>query len=157
MYSIGLIVHNLNRWLVIATGLLLVAKTFSGWLSGREWQRSDERLHAAFIGFLDFQFLVGIAIYAFLSPLPAAFFADIPVGMKVPTLRFFMLDHVVSMLIAISIVHAGRTRSMRAPSGRARLRTVAITSGIGLALILGVDTMGRAALWTSDVSSTRHG
>ena len=136
MYTLGLIIHNLNRWLVIATGLLLVAKTIGGWRSGREWQRSDERLYVAFIGFLDFQFLVGIALYAFLSPLPAAFFADIPVGMKVPTLRFFMLDHVVSMLIGIAIIHNGRTRSVRAPGGRARLRIVAVTSAIGLALIL---------------------
>ena len=41
MYSIGLIVHNLNRWLVIATGLLLVAKTL---------QRLAERAGMAALG-----------------------------------------------------------------------------------------------------------
>lgn len=135
-YGGGLFVHNLIRWFVLAGGLALLGVSVAGWMRDARWTRLDERLHAAFVGLVDLQFLAGLLLYAFFSPLPEAFYSDMATGMKVSQLRFFMLDHPVSMFIAISIIHVARTRSTRAAGGRARHRIVAISTGLALAIML---------------------
>jgi hypothetical protein len=90
----------------------------------------------AFVNIISLQFLVGLALYAWLSPLTPAFFADPGIGMKVPTLRFFMLDHPVSMLIAIGILHSWRSRTLRVADGRTRHKQVTISTLIALLIIV---------------------
>ena len=134
-YSLGLAVHNGMRWVVLALGLIVVASTLAGWRRGRDWGTGDERLHSAFVGVVDLQFLAGLLLYAFLSPLPQAFLAELPATMKVPTIRFFMLDHPVSMFIAIAVIHGARHASKRA-SGSRRFRIVSLTTALALAIML---------------------
>jgi hypothetical protein len=134
-YSFGLAVHNGMRWVVLSLGLFVILSTLIGWLRGRAWGAGDERLHSAFVGFVDLQFLAGLILYAFLSPLPQAFFAELPATMKVPTIRFFMLDHPVSMFIAIAIIHGARNASKRA-SGSRRFRIVSLTTALALTIML---------------------
>lgn len=134
-YSLGLAVHNGMRWVVLSLALIVVLNALSGWLRSRNWGTGDERLHSAFVGVVDLQFLAGLILYAFLSPLPQAFLAELPATMKVPTIRFFMLDHPVSMLIAIAVIHGARNASKRA-SGSHRFRIVALSTALALAIML---------------------
>ena len=119
------------------TGAVLITKTSEGWYVGRSWTSTDDRLHAALVHVISLQFLLGLALYAWLSPLTPAFFADPGPGMKVPTLRFFMLDHPVSMLIGIGILHSWRGKTMRVADGRTRHRQVTISTLIALLIIAG--------------------
>lgn len=114
---------------------MLITKTSVGWYAGSRWTSSDDRLHSALVNVTSLQFLVGLALYAWLSPLTPAFFADPGPGMKVPTLRFFMLDHPVSMLIGIGILHAWRSRTLRVADGRTRHRQVTVSTLIVLLII----------------------
>lgn len=134
-YGLGLAVHNAVRWAVLALGLLVLVNTLAGWVIGRDWRTGDERLHAAFVGFVDLQFLAGLTLYAFLSPLPQAFLAELPATMKVPTIRFFMLDHPVSMFMAIAIIHIARNKS-KVANGARRFRIVSLTTALALAIML---------------------
>ena len=68
----------------------------------------------AFVGVVDLQFTLGAWLYLFASPLSHAFFADFGAGMRQPLLRFFGLEHALGMLIAVALIHIGRTRSKRA-------------------------------------------
>ena len=135
MHSAALYLHSYLRWLVLLTGVLLVTKTSAGWYVGRSWTTSDDRLHSALVNIVSLQFLVGLALYAWFSPLTPAFFADPSSGMKVPTLRFFMLDHPVSMLIGIGILHSWRSKTQRVTDGRRRHRQVTISAAIALLII----------------------
>jgi hypothetical protein len=135
-YSFSLLLHNGMRWMVLLLGVLVLLNGFAGWMLRREWHAADERLHSAFAGVLSLQFLIGLILYAFISPLPAAFLTGLPATMKVPTIRFFMLDHPVSMFIGIAIVHGARAKSARAATGRARFRIVALSTALALAIIL---------------------
>ena len=134
-YGLGLAVHNGMRWVVLTLGLLLLLNALAGWVRGRDWRNGDERLHSAFLGFVDLQFLAGLILYAFLSPLPQAFVAELPATMKVPTIRFFMLDHPVAMFIAIAILHVARNKSKSAKGPR-RFRMVSLTTALALGIML---------------------
>jgi hypothetical protein len=135
MYGFTLAAHGIVRWLVLLAGMMVCVRSFIAWRGGRKWIRSDERLHSAFVGCVDLQFSLGVLLYGFLSPLPEAFFADIAGSMKVPTLRFFILDHAVTMLAVVVLIHVGRSRSKRAPTDQRRHRAVWITTAIAFLII----------------------
>ncbi len=133
-YALVLFLHSSVRWLVLATGLLLfLASVASGWRR-RHWDRQAERLHAAFVGIVDAQLLLGLGLYLFLSPLARAFRADVAHAVHDHVLRFFGLEHGVTMLLAVAVVHVGRTRSKRASTPRLRYRRIAVSTATSLAL-----------------------
>lgn len=124
LYTVPLFAHSYLRWVVLALALIVLVRSFAGFLQGREWTKPDERLHGAFVGVVDLQFTLGLWLYLVSSPLSHAFFADVGGGMKQTLLRFFGLEHPVGMLLAVALVHVGRTRSKRAKTARLRHRTV---------------------------------
>ena len=132
MYAAVLFIHSYLRWLVLAAGVALLVAGLRG---ASQSPRSLDRLHSAFLGLLDFQLVLGLWLYFFLSPLAAAARHNLAVAMKEPNLRFFGVEHLVTMLIAIIVAHLGRVRSKR-KTGPARSRSVAITQTVWLLLTL---------------------
>ena len=135
LYVVALFLHSYVRWAVLLAALIVLARSFSGWRGARVWTPLDERLHVALVATTDLQFTLGVAMYLFLSPHAQAFFADPGNGIEVPPLRFFGLEHPVTMLLAVSLVHIGRTRSKKAPSPALRHRRVFTTLLIALLMM----------------------
>ena len=133
MYTLVLFTHSWLRYLVLALGVLMLAVAARGLATRASWSPRDERFHKAFVGSLDLQFTFGALLYVWLSPISSAAFADFGAAMKNPQLRFFGLEHAVTMLIAVGVAHIGRTRSRR-KEGPARHRTVLITQALWLLL-----------------------
>lgn len=132
MYTAVLILHSWLRYAVLALGLLLLALAVRGArASDGGWSARDERVHKAFLSALDTQFLLGVLLYVWLSPIARAALADFGAAMKDAHLRFFGLEHAATMLIAVAIAHAGRVRSRR-KEGRARHRAVLVTQALWL-------------------------
>jgi mono/diheme cytochrome c family protein len=121
---------------VIAFLLVTSARSFSRWLKKADFDPVDERLHAASVGSVDLQFTLGLLLYVVLSPLPGAFFDDVARGMKVGPLRFFGMEHILGMVLATAVIHAGRSRSKRAADASLRHRRVFSWTLVGLVMIL---------------------
>jgi hypothetical protein len=85
---------------------------------------------------MDIQFLIGIILYAFVSPLTKAAFSDFGAAMKNPALRFYAVEHILLMVIALVLVHIGRSKSKKAIAPWKKHRAAAIYYGIALVLIL---------------------
>jgi hypothetical protein len=135
VYALLLIVHSLLRWVVIATGVLAIARPVSRWHSTR-WSRTDSRTGLYFIIALDTQFLVGLLLYLVFSPTLSAAAMNIGAAMGDPTLRFFLVEHAVGMTAAIVLAHVGRARVRNSRDATRRHRRAAIFYGIALALVL---------------------
>lgn len=71
VYSFTLFCHSLLRWAILVAGLLALGVAAHGWAKARAFTHRDERLHRAFVGFVDLQFLLGLGLYFFVSPIPA--------------------------------------------------------------------------------------
>ena len=136
LYGFVLFVHSLLRWVVLPAALVLCVRSFLASRSGRPWERGDEKLHVLLVSTLDLQLLLGIALYAGLSPFSQAFFDDLRAGMKDSVVRFFGVEHVLAMVIATALVHVGRARSKRLAEAARRHKVVWITTLIALLLIL---------------------
>jgi hypothetical protein len=135
MYTFVLLSHSWLRYAVLALGLIVLALAARGVSVRASWSPRDERLYKAFIGSLDLQFTLGLLLYLWLSPISTAAFADFGAAMKNPHLRFFGLEHALTMFIAVSVAHIGAVRSRR-KDGPARQRTVLIFQAFWLLLTL---------------------
>jgi uncharacterized protein YneF (UPF0154 family) len=69
MYTGLLHTHNMFRWLVLIVIVLAVVFAFIGWFNKRDWNKKDNTTGLILTIFMDIQFLVGIILYAFVSPL----------------------------------------------------------------------------------------
>ncbi|MFZ5891499.1 MAG: c-type cytochrome [Myxococcota bacterium] len=147
LYSITLWVHSYLRWAIVLAALAFIVMTAGGWKNARAWSPREERLHAALLGMVDLQFMLGLLLYLWLSPITSAFFAAPKLGMRDSVLRFFGVEHLTAMFIAVAVLHIGRKRSKKATSDALRHRR-AFTSALVFLLL------GAAAIpWPG----TRHG
>jgi mono/diheme cytochrome c family protein len=136
LYTVILYVHSYLRWAVVFGLVLVTIRSFVALGSRRGWESKDERWQRAAIGFVDLQFTLGLLLYVWLSPITTAFFAAPGSAMKDPVLRFFGVEHITMMLLGVSLVHVGKTRSSKAATPAQRHRTVARFTLAGLVLIL---------------------
>jgi hypothetical protein len=121
---------------VLIAGLLAAARGLNGWRGRRPWTLADERAGFWFILTLDLQFLLGLLLYAVLSPLTWAAFSDFGAAMKDNVLRFWAVEHIFGMVLAVALAHIGRSRVHKTGDDTRRHRLVAIFFTLALIAIL---------------------
>ena len=136
MYTGLLHSHNGLRWLVLLVFLISLILAFSGWIGKRDWKKADNISGLLLVVFMDLQFLVGIILYVFVSPITKAAFNNFGAAMKNADLRFYAVEHILMMLIALVLVHIGRAKSKKDILTWQKHRVAAIFYGISLILIL---------------------
>jgi hypothetical protein len=136
MYGALLVVHSLVRWPVVILGLLAAARAVAGWFGRKPWTATDNSLGLWFSIALDIQFLLGFALYLFLSPFTTEAFQDFGAAMRNAPLRFWAVEHIGLMLVAVILVHVGRVSTRRAGDATARHRRAAVFSLLVLLAIL---------------------
>lgn len=135
IHAAVLTLHSWIRWLVLLTGLAAFGRAAAGASGRKPWRPSDDRAGFWFVMALDTQVLIGILLYAFLSPFTHQAFGDFGAAMKNPGLRFWAVEHGVGMLLGLAFAHIGRVRTRKTDSLR-RHRVAAIFFGLALAVIL---------------------
>jgi len=136
MYAVILIVHSWNRWLVLASAVATLAVAISGRSAGRPWSKTDQRLGLTFISSLDLQTLLGLLLYFVLSPIVPKTGSEFKAAMKVSALRFFAIEHITMMMVALIVAHGAWAYAKKAGDARARQRRVAWGVGVTLLLML---------------------
>ena len=144
MYTGLLHAHNGLRWLVLLTLVIAIVFALTGWLGKRNWEKGDTLTGLLLIIFMDLQFLIGIVLYAFVSPITKAAFNDFGAAMKNTDLRFYAVEHILIMVVALILVHIGRAKSKKAAAPLAKHRKAAIFYSISLLLILAAIPWDRA-------------
>ncbi|SNC59782.1 hypothetical protein SAMN06265337_0124 [Hymenobacter gelipurpurascens] len=115
-YSLVLALHSWSRWLVLIFGLIAIFRAFSGWQGRKAWTGADNGMGAAFVGSMHLQLLLGLILYFGLSPYGIkAFETAGGAVMKDAGSRFFAVEHLVGMLLAVIAAQVGRTLSKKAP------------------------------------------
>ncbi len=135
MYQILLYLHSYLRYFVLGAGLVAVYRAYVGWTGHRPFSKGDNAFGASFVGFMLLQLIVGLGLYFGLSPygLKAMKVAG---AMKDPVVRFFGMEHVAIMVLAVIIAQIGRTLSKKRPTDTAKHKTAFIYYGVALALVL---------------------
>lgn len=136
MYTLALATHNIVRWLVLAAGVWAVARAWMGWRGRAVWGDQDAGAVKLFVNALSLQFVLGIVLYA-VSPLIRGGLADMGAAMRTASVRYFVVEHVAVMLVAIALGHVGAAKVRKATSDSARFQTATIWLGLALAAAAG--------------------
>lgn len=143
MYAVFLMLHSLLRWLLLLSLVITLVKYLAGWLGNHPWKKTDNILGIVFTSLMDLQLIFGLVLYFFLSPVTKQAFTDFGAAMKNANLRFYAVEHLSMMLIALVLVHIGRVKSKKAKTDHEKFKTASIFFLIALALILAAIPWGK--------------
>lgn len=136
MYTFVLAIHDILRWLILIFGLMAIIRAYVGWFGNKEWTDVDDWLGLGFTISLDVQFLLGLLLYFFLSPITTSAFANFSAAMSDSDTRFFLIEHSLVMLVAVILAHIGRSRAKKQEEDVRKYRTTAIYYTIAVLFIL---------------------
>lgn len=131
MYN-GLVhAHSGLRWIVLVMLILAIFNAFKKKSSGVEWTDKDKKITLFAMIFTHIQLLIGLVLY-FQSPL-----VQFSEGfMKNPVYRFYSVEHITTMLIAIVLITMGYSKSKRAQESVKKFKMVSTFYLVGLILML---------------------
>jgi hypothetical protein len=135
-YSIVLTLHSILRWLIVLAALFAIIRAITGLSFRRGWMQMDDRAGFWYTMFLDIQVLLGILLYFFLSPTTTIALQNFATAMSNATSRFFSVEHVAGMIIAVVLAHVGRALSRKAPTARQKHRRALIWYSLSILVVL---------------------
>jgi hypothetical protein len=135
MYAALLHTHNLTRWIVLIAALVALVWALQGWLGRRPFERRHRFANLAFVTSMDLQLVIGLALYV-VSPLVQAALGDMGAAMRIQELRFFAVEHISIMLVAVVLAHVGSFAVRRAASDRAKHGRALLWYGVSTAAVL---------------------
>lgn len=136
-------IHNLLRWVILGLGLVTLFRMYKGWLTKKRWNPFDQKIGMFFTMALDVQLLVGLLLYFVFSDLTKVAFTDIGAAMSNTTLRFFTVEHVLFMVIAIITAHIGNS------IGKNETNDTKIYKKLSLAFSISIIFIVLAIPWTT--------
>jgi len=134
-YSAMVHTHSIGRWIIL---LLLLFAILNSLIAGnRPYIRTDNRLGLILTITADLMFLVGAYLW-FAGPRGYKMIENIGMSevMRHPGLRFFAIEHIAGMLIAIILIHIGKAQGKKAIGDRAKHKRTMIFYLLALLIIL---------------------
>ncbi len=113
MYVFMLHLHNTLRWVVLLAGVAAILMAWAGVFSRSAWTKPNANVGRLFTIAFDLQVLVGILLYAWLSPITTSAFSDMGAVMGNSAVRFYVMEHLVLMIAAAVLVHIGAARGRK--------------------------------------------
>ncbi|MCX6310951.1 MAG: cytochrome B [Bacteroidetes bacterium] len=133
MQSILIHIHSGLRWIALVLLLITIVKSFSGWFGNKPYTALDKKLSLFTLISIHSQLLIGFWLYADYVMTPGF---DFGASMKIPMMRFFSVEHITGMLVAITIFTIGYIKAKKAGTDKSKFKTIAIFFTIALIIIL---------------------
>ncbi len=135
IYSLLLYAHSWCRWLVLATLLYAIVRSWRGWKSGRTFGAPDNRARYAAVAAAHLQLALGLGLY-FISPIVGYFLNDFSAAVHQREMRFFGMEHSLMMSIGVIVLTIGGVKTKRREEDREKFRTMTIWFAVALFIIL---------------------
>ena len=123
--------HSANRYILLALLLLVIITSFQKWKGKKEYTKQDDKLNLFAFIFTHIQLLLGLGLY-FTSDWVR--FDD--TTMSSPLIRFFTVEHIFGMLVAITLITLGRIKGKKITDSVRRHKLTFWYFFIGLVIIL---------------------
>lgn len=142
LYQILLTSHSYLRYFILIALLLVIVMSLMGWLNNKPYTNLDNRIGLYLLIFTHLQFVAGIILY-FTSDVVQ--FND--QTMKNAELRYWAVEHIFAMVIAVALITVARSTSKRLPSDKARHKRLFILNTLALIIILATLAMSSRGIW----------
>jgi len=136
LYNLLLHLHSAGRWIVL---LLLLVAIFNSMTAGnRIYKSSDARIGLFLTIFTDLMLLIGIVLWFASDTWGYSQIERRGMGevMRDPAARFYAIEHLVGMLIAVVLIHIGKAQGKKNISDRAKHRRTMLFYLVALLIIL---------------------
>jgi len=133
MYSILLNAHSYLAYLLLAGLILSVLMALVGYFSNRPFTDRDRKLGLLGLIPAHLQWVLGVLLY-FVSPVGMASVSG--EAMKNAVTRLYVLEHPLTMVIAVVLITVGYSRAKRLTEDKARFKSIWLWYGIGLIMVL---------------------
>ena len=135
MYTGLLHTHSLVRWIMLILLIITVLRAYNGWRSNSSFSPLDKRMSLFTLIFSHVQLLTGFVLYM-VSPIVQGALADMSGTMKDSLLRFWAVEHILTMIIAIMIITIGYSVAKKAVNDTQKYKRIFIYYLSSLILIL---------------------
>lgn len=135
MYNFIKHLHSGFRYVVLLLVLTAIIGAFMGWLGNKKYTNGTRKLNLFAMVFVHIQILLGLILY-FLSNITQVAMNNWGEAMKNQTLRYWALEHVVMMLLAMVLITIGHSKSKKAVTDVLKHRTIAIYYTLSLIVIV---------------------
>lgn len=142
MYQGLLHTHILLRYFIFIMLIVVIGMALIGLINKKPYGNLDNRLGLYLLIFTHLQLVAGLILY-FVSPF-VKFSGE---TMKEPSLRYWTVEHITGMLIAVALITVARISSKKLPTATAKHKRLLILNGVALLVIIAIIYMsGRPIL-----------
>lgn len=134
MFGVFLILHSCLRWLVLLSLLGMLLRAYIAWIKHWEFSRSDHILRLVTVSIAHLQLSLGIGLYV-LSPIVRYFFQHFKTALHITQIRFFGMEHITMMLLAMTCISIGSIRAKRAQHSQTKFKRIAFWYTLALLMI----------------------
>lgn len=131
MYNGLLHAHSLLRYFILIALIVVIVKALIGLMNKQPYGKWDNKFSLYLFIFTHMQLLVGLILY-FVSP----FVKFGPETMSDKVTRYWTVEHIFSMLIAVVLITLARTTSKRMTSDEAKHKRMVIFNFVALVVIV---------------------
>ena len=123
--------HSGLRYLVLVLLLVVIVRSIASFFRNKSFSQLDNALSLGLLITTHIQFLLGLVLY-FVSP-SVKFNEN---TMKDSVLRYWAVEHLVGMLIAVVLITIARSTAKRMTQSLAKHKRLAIFNSIALLIII---------------------
>jgi hypothetical protein len=121
--------HSGWRYVVFLLLIIAVVKALSGWFGNKTYTEGDRKLNVFTLISAHIQLLIGLVLY-----FSEGWYKLSSAG--APAVRYFKMEHISMMIIAIILITVGNAKSKKAAEAVAKHRTISVFFGLALILII---------------------
>src|SRR5690606_11287018 len=131
--------HSYVRYAVFILLAVVVIVSFVGWLGKKHYTGTDDKLSLSLFMATHIQLTLGLVLY-FVSP----FVQFSSSTMKEKMLRYWTMEHILIMVIAVTLITMARVSAKKMTSSGAKHKRLFIFNLIALLLVMvGIHMSGR--------------
>ena len=133
MYQGLLHTHILLRYFILVMLIVVIVMAAIGVMNKKPYSKLDNKFSLFLLIFTHLQLVVGLILY-FVSPF-VKFSAE---TMKDSTLRYWTVEHLTGMIVAIALITVGRITTKKLPLDAAKHRRMLVLNVAALIIIIAV-------------------
>ena len=140
-YSFFLHLHSGFRYIVLLLVLLAIIRAWNDWLGKKSYSEGNRKLNLFTMISMHTQLLIGLILY-FLSP----FVQFNSQTMKQFDTRYWTVEHLTAMIIAIILITIGHSKSKKIALPEGKHKAIAIYYTLALVIVIVTIILSKRAL-----------
>lgn len=141
MYQGLLYTHTYLRYFILVMLIVVIVMAAIGLVNKKPYGKLDNKFSLFLLIFTHLQAVVGLILY-FVSPF-VKFSSE---TMKDSTLRYWTVEHLTGMIVAVVLITVGRITTKKLPLDASKHRRMLVLNGVALVLIIVVISLSKRAI-----------